>query len=400
MSTARTSSCHRVKSDPIDPDNFEDFHNIPAKRLARQQMLDGEWPGQGCEYCENVEKQGKISDRLLTLSRQHHPEKVPPELYVDPTALEVTPTTLEIYFNNTCNFSCAYCSPIFSSKINDELRKFGDIKIDHIPIFLQQHPNHQQYEKMVSDLWRYLHENDRYKVIRHYHVLGGEPLLQRELDTSIEFWREHPNPSLTFNIITNLSLAHDKFQEKIQKFQDLVENNNIYQLELTASIDCWGDEQEYVRHGLDLDVWTKNFEYLLDKSWIRLSVHSCLCSLTIKTLPDLLDRINHWNSLRPGREPIDQSFDVAIGWTQSAMHPKYFGPDIFADDFSRILEKMPEDTDNQRLTKNHMEGLARFVLSQHHDPDKIHALQKYLDELDSRRGTNWRDVFPWLQTAI
>jgi organic radical activating enzyme len=397
MSTGETSSCHRVEREIIDPDNFQNFHNTPAKKLAREQMLQGKWPGKGCEYCENVEKAGGTSDRILTLSGSHQPDKVPPELFYNPYAIEVTPIILEIYFNNTCNMSCLYCSPIASSQINDEIRRFGTIEINDFKISSFKSKN-KKYDKMIQDLWEYLIDQERYKTIRHYHILGGEPLLQKELDASIDFWNDHPNPSLSFNIITNLMIPHQKFVEKIEKFQKLVGKNSIYKLEITASIDCWGEQSEYVRHGLDLKTWTENFEYLLDKPWIHLAIHSCLSSLSIKTLPDLLKKINQWNHMRAPLDPIDHSFDSVLGNSNNliAMHPKYFDKDVFQFDFLEILSEMPSQTDRQKNAIKHMKGLFDFIENHPADAGKISMFKKYLDEIDRRRQSNWRSIFPWL----
>lgn len=394
-----TSSCHRNSYVPIDPENFENFHNHPVKIQDREYMLKGLWPEDkhGCEYCKNVEDSGGTSDRQMWLSRSHGATKIPPELFKDPTATQVTPTILEIYFNNTCNLSCVYCGPELSSKWNDELGKFGKISIEDFS--LEQHSiDKAHYQQMVQALWDYMIKDDRYKTIQHYHLLGGESLLQKELDISVDFWMQHPNPSLTFNLISNIMLPHKLFVEKINKFQKLVEANAIMQLELTASIDCWGPEQEYVRHGLDLEVWKKNFEYLLDKEWILLSVHSCINSLTIKTMPALWQRILEWNKLRPQDKPIDISFDVVVGnrAKQNGLHPTHFGPNVFDEDFKKILEIMPVDTEHQRSLKEQMRGVASFVQQSVKNPQKIQVLKTYLTELDRRRNTNWHHAFPWL----
>lgn len=399
IENSKTSSCHRTTLVPIDPDNFENFHNHPAKIQDREHMLNGQWPetGRGCEYCKNVEDHGGTSDRQMWLTRSHGANKIPPELFNNPRATQVTPTILEIYFNNTCNLSCVYCGPDVSSKWNDEIEKFGKIEIQDFSI--NKHKSDKtHYKKMVQGLWDYLIKDDRYKTIQHYQLLGGESLLQKELDSSIDFWMQHPNPSLTFNLISNIMIPHTKFVEKIKKFQLLVESNAIYQLELTASLDCWGPQQEYVRHGLDLDVWKKNFEYILDKPWILLSVHSCVNSLTIKTMPDLLKKIMEWNTKRPQGKPIELSFDLIIGkdGRRNGLHPTAFGPGVFDKDFEKILEFMPEDTKHQQSLKEHMKGSADFIKNSQRDPQKIQVLKAYLTELDRRRNTNWQEVFPWL----
>jgi hypothetical protein len=398
MEKGTSASCHRTKGYKINPDNFGDFHNLPEKIKDRERMLAGEWPGHGCEYCKNVEDHQGTSDRLMTLSQNQGTDKIPPELFNNPLVTSVTPTILEIYFNNICNLTCAYCGPGVSSQWNDEIRKFGPIKLPggSIDRFV---PDNARYDKMVSDLWEYLVENNRYKTIRHYHILGGEPLLQKELDQSISFWEDHPNPSLTFNIITNLMVPHDQFVKKISQFEKLVKSNAIYILEVTASLDGWGPEQEYVRYGIDLDTWTKNFEYMLDKTWINLAIHSCMNVLTIKTMPELMTKINEWNKLKLSSNPINHSFDLVIGCEERGLHPKVFGGGVFDSDFEKIIDLMPITNSNQLNLKKQMQGLANFVKNSPKNPDKISALIEYLDELDRRRNTNWKTIFSWIATV-
>lgn len=390
-----TTSCHRTYPDELTVDNFKNFHNIPEKILAREKMKNGQWPGYGCEYCENVERTGHNSDRIMTLQRHHSIDKIPPELLSDPDATVVTPTILEVYFNNTCNLSCVYCQPSVSSKINDEIKKFGPVKINQ---FVQEYfvNDNVEYNILVKQLWEYLEENDRYKVIRHFHILGGEPLLQKELDQCLSFWETHPNPGLTINLVTNLMLPHEAFVKKIMKFEHLVNSNALFTVAITASIDCWGEEQKYVRHGIDLDLFEKNFKFLLNKPWVNLSIHSCLTALTIKPMPLLLEKINDWN--KQIATPIDFSYDVVVGqsWKKHAMNPRAFGPGVFDKDFEKIIQLLPDQTHQQKTTKDQMIGTWNLINHSQHSPEKIHDLKLYLDELDRRRGTDWKAVFPWL----
>jgi hypothetical protein len=96
-----TSSCHRCDQLPIDPDNFAGFHNLPRKLEARRTMLRGQWPQGGCQYCQRIESAGGTSDRMYQFNSGREGELPPPELSTDPVAIEVTPTILEVYFNNT-----------------------------------------------------------------------------------------------------------------------------------------------------------------------------------------------------------------------------------------------------------------------------------------------------------
>lgn len=388
-----SSSCHRTDQHAIPPDNFSSFHNLPTKVRARETMRRGEWPKEGCQYCENIESAGGTSDRQYQLYLKPDLDRTPVELLEDPSTNEVTPTILEIYFNNTCNMACLYCGSHFSSKWEEENKQFGMFNKDGVQFGYNQKWN-PDYDKMLADFWKYLDSNDRYKKIRYYQILGGEPFFQKEFDTSIDFWEQHPNPDLTFNIISNLKVPHKKFRAYIDRFESMVDSGTIQRLLLTGSLDAWGPQEEYVRWGLDLEEWTQNWEYCLDKPWIVMSVNAAISSLTIKTLPELVERINYWNTLRPTGNSIHFSF-------MSVMNPAIlvadiFGPGVFDQDFEHVLVAMPESTPDEVSSKEHMRGIMKQITTAPRNSDGIKKLKTYLTEIDRRRGTHWQDLFPWL----
>lgn len=405
FNSGTSASCHRTQKYAIDPNHFDQFHNLPDKLAARELMLQGHWPDAGCEYCKKVEDSGGISDRLFNLEQvqQNNGWILPPELEETPTATSVTPTILEVYFNNTCNMKCIYCGPHFSSLWEEENRKFGhsfESATNTYDIKKAQH--NDNYDRMVADLWRYLADHDRYKIIRRYHILGGEPFLMRELDASIDFWRQHPNPDLIFSVITNLNIPTQRFAQYIKQFERLVLGNKIWKLQLTASLDCWGPEQEYVRYGLDLEQWERNFNLLINKPWISLSINSAISSLTIKSLPRLLEKINQWNQQQTATanwhqrewaaEPIIHSFNTS---TESD-NPYMFGAGVFDNDFEQILSLMPKDNNVQRGQHELMKGIATRMSASTRNVVKINKFKNYLDILDRRRNTDWRSHFAWL----
>lgn len=394
-----SASCHRTYKYTIDPENFDQFHNLPEKIQAREKMLNGVWPGGGCGVCRRTEESGGISDRMIQHLQTDNKNLVPPELWNDPTATSVTPTILEVWFKNTCNMSCIYCGPHHSSKWQEENAKFGNEFVFYPTEsgvgISQQNPH---YEKMVADFWKYLESNENYKKIQRYHVLGGEPFLMDELDDSIEFWDTHPNPDLVFSVITNLNIPTKRFEQYVSKFEKLVLGNKIWKLQLTASIDGWGPELEYVRYGLDLDLWRKNFELLINKPWVILSINSTISALTIKTMPALLELINHWNTQQTavaGRwkaEPILFS----LGNSRTYDDPYNFGTAEFLDDFEKILSLMPTDNEEQKMSLATLEGIFTTMKNNPVNVEGINRLKDYLSALDQRRNTNWRVLFPWL----
>lgn len=402
FNSGTSASCHRTQKYSIDPENFSNFHNLPDKQQAREQMLAGQWPGAGCEYCKNVEQAGGVSDRVFN-KQQENESLVPAELLNDPGATNITPTILEVYFRNTCNMACVYCGPHFSSLWEEENRKFNASFEDSHRVFdIKQAQHNPNYDRMVADLWQYLETDSRFKSIQRYHILGGEPFLMPELDASIEFWNTHPNPDLTFSVVTNLNIPTPRFEKYLKQFERLVLGNKIWRLQLTASLDCWGEEQEYVRYGLDLAQWQRNFELLLNKPWVQLSINSAVSALTIKSMPKLLERINQWNQQQTAvvnwhqrerrAEPILHSFNTS----GELDDPYIFGAEFFNKDFETIISLMPATTAIQQAQRESMQGIAQRIGVSKLNPKRARELQDYLTELDGRRKTNWRSHFTWL----
>lgn len=388
-----SSSCHRTDQAPIPVDNFASFHNLPNKIRAREMMRRGEWPQEGCQYCEKIEAAGGTSDRQYQLLMQHDLDRTPTELLEDPTLNEVVPTILEIYFNNVCNMSCLYCGSHFSSKWEEETKKYGEFHQNDVHI-ANWSPKNQNYEEQLAQFWKYLSDENRYEKIRYYQILGGEPFYQKEFDQSIEFWEAHPNPELTFNIITNLKVPPTKFKNYIDRFEAMVNNGALKRLQITGSIDSWGPQEEYVRYGLDLTEWEENFTYLLDKPWVVQCVNAAISPLTIKTAPELIEKINYWNDQKDPWQQISYSFMTVMG--PPYMDPAIFGSGVFDEDFDRILSVMRESNPSEINAREHMKGIAKQIAHANRDVTQINNLKVYLDEIDKRRNTNWKELFPWL----
>lgn len=258
-----TNSCHRVGYTQLTPDTFNNFHNTDKKIADRKLMLDGIWPQGGCEYCKNIEDSGGQSDRQFHLQV---PGLTPPELDTNPTAVEVSPRILEIYLDNVCNMSCIYCWDGFSSKIEAENNRFGPFSKNGIEI-KNQGTRHPQFNELTEMFWSWMEKNST--TLRRFHILGGEPFYQKQFEVCLNFLETHYNPELEFNIVSNLKISPDKFQAMIERIKKLLVDRRIKRFDLTCSIDCWGDEQEYIRYGINMHEWRKNFEYAVSQHWIK-----------------------------------------------------------------------------------------------------------------------------------
>jgi len=374
LTSGTTASCHRTNLHKFDSEIFN-FHNTKSKIEDRKKMLDGQWPDGGCDYCQKIEKAGGQSDRLTNLNFDeiHYPH----ELDTDPTAVHVTPRILEVYFNNTCNLKCLYCGSHFSSLWDAENIRFGD------PAYVKDSNWLLNKEKIFD----YLKNNNKHLTM--FNFLGGEPLFQNEFIECLGIFEKYPAPDLKLQIFSNLNVKFNQLKYVIEKIETLIEKKHLREFEITASLDCWGPPQEYVRYPLNLKLWEKNFLYLLHKPWINLIIGSTITPLTIKTLPDLLEKINNWTKIRKVYH-----YQNSVNWPNHQFID-IFG-NIFIDDFKKALNLKPEDSQEDINSKQYLNGLAMQSCSTGPDLAKINELYLFLNKIDYRRNTNWKTVFPWL----
>ncbi len=383
-----TASCHRVKPIPLDIDNFDNFHNLPKKINDRRLMLNGEWPTGGCEYCRDIEQAGGWSDRMHNLDIR---DLTPPELEEQENEVYVTPRLVEIFAQNACNLACTYCNSNLSSKIEQENKKFGEFNKHGVSIPITEVPAlaDDVFEKFID----WLTKNIRY--LKRLHLLGGETFIQHRLLSSVlDIIEKNPNPELQFCIFSNLNVPDKWWDLYINRIRDLQKSKCIKVFDLTASIDCWGAEAEYARYGLNLDKFESRLAWAAeeDESWLGLNINQTITCLTMGSMSTLVEKISQYSKHRH----IGHYFEFYVG-PQMFQHPKIYPWKFWEPYMNKVLDQMPRNTNNQLEAIQRMSGISAFLKSFNlYQFDEIEKLFVYLDELDRRRGTDWRSIFPYL----
>ena len=400
LTMATTASCHRVTHDPYEfKDNKMNFHNIKTKLEARTKMLKGEWPGRGCEHCKSTEDAGGHSDRISHLNMQG--VTAPKELNEDLTAVDVTPTQLEIYFGNTCNLKCLYCNSKFSSTIDNENRihgrwAYGDQEDFgrhlYLPGKIQVNPNIERDTDMLFS-WLEGHIHELNKVM----ILGGEPFLQKETERMVELLERTSNPNLTLVIFSNLTVDPARVQNWLARMWKLVEQGKLDNLQVVGSLDCWGPQAEYVRSGLDLNKYVSNMEFILHKTKITPSINSALMALTIPTLPDLIGQMNAWSKIREVYWSGMKAGDAGRPY----LNPTIFGKDIIPLGIDRAIEVYETNGDVIKEAQlNHLKGIRTECANTEPDQIQQKLLKLYIKELDRRRNTDYTKLFPTIDKLL
>ena len=109
-------------------------------------------------------------------------------------------------------------------------------------------------------------------------------------------------------------------------------------------------------------------------------------------MPGLINKINQYNE----NKHIGHYFQFYTGM-HMFQHPQIFSYSMWEKDFEIILNSLKRDSVHQLETVPRMIGLQKQLQQvTNHNYTEILKLHTYLDELDRRRNTNWRNLFPYL----
>jgi wyosine [tRNA(Phe)-imidazoG37] synthetase (radical SAM superfamily) len=376
LSEGTSASCHRTTYDKVPEGDFGKFHHTPTKMATRKLMLEGKWPGKGCEYCKKMEDAGAISDRMEANS-------------MDPKHFSTTDCKiLEMYFSNVCNQACVYCSAEYSSKWETENKKFGlEIETsDYARDFLKDKEN---FKRIKSEFWEWMEDN--HKPLVKYNILGGEPFFQPELLENLDFFESHPCPNLELTIVSNLKCPEKRFRETMDKIDYLRAIGNLGQIRITCSIDSWGPSYEYIRWGGKSEEWEKNFSILVKEyPEVEPEIHMTMNAMSIKTQPELVNMLNKYNT-KENSIWISANFVV---WPNH-MAPDIFPTGFFKEDFKRLYKELDDGIWASSI-KEMMLGYEKSIDNTPVDYAKINKLKEELTNIDKRRGCDWKKTFPWL----
>lgn len=388
LSPGHTGSCHRASLSNLTVDNFSNFHNTDRKLTDRQTMLDGNWPGHGCEYCKDVEDEQGYSDRMFQLSV---PGNYPEELDATPTLTNVNPAVLEIFFKNTCNLACIYCNSMYSSRIEQEDKIFGS-NLTEMTGRLNDGSDH--YDELIPLFWNWL--DIGYEKLQRIVVLGGEPFVQPDLFKLLEYIELHPNPNLELSIVSNLIINKKILLKFTKLIKPMLVKRKLKNIEILASVDCWGDEQEYIRFGFDCVQFEDNLEFLLEHKYIRLGIISVINSLNILSMPKLAEKFIKWNKIHT----LSWNTEMVLPVNDHVLSPNFFNFEIYESALAEVAAAFIATAADSAEHQKFCGIVIKLKELSKRNTIKQQELLTYLTEIDRRRNLNWKTIFPWLLEEI
>jgi len=418
LPTGLTNSCYHPPLHKIPVEglaaNPGQLHNTPHKKLQRQIMLRDERPTE-CQYCWNMEDLGKLSDRHY---RSGEPwAAVDFDRIKNSTGLEddVVPSYVEVNFNNVCNLACSYCSPQFSSTWAQEVERLGGYPTGTV----HNSPDHfggsrrvipaREHNPYVDAFWQWWPE--LYPHLKHFRMTGGEPLLDRNTYRVFDYVLDHPKTDLHLNVTSNFSVDEKSWQKYLGYVKQLCQEGQLEHFMQYVSLDAWGAQAEYIRHGLDFDLlWDRVNQYLTEvPSYNSLTFIVTMNNLSVTTLPELFAGIL---GLRKTYSETYQRvwFDTPI-LRQPEWQSLQLLPESYVDELEHLWAWMVTQLETEEAP---FKGFKDFELSrldrdiawmregQKISPEIKHQRQadfyKFFNEHDRRRGTDFLSTFPGMHT--
>jgi len=406
-----TNSCHLPLPHPIDVDEIKNnpsaLHNTDFKKQIRKMMLEGIRPAE-CSYCWKMEDIGRnnIADRVY--KSIIYDEQDIAKLKDIPWDQDIVPKTIEVSFDRTCNFACSYCNSGYSTtwgkdiKDNGPYQKFktssaGAYYADGSwsEIYGKYNENNP-YVKAFLEWWPELSEK-----LMEIRVTGGEPSQSRNFWQFIDLMKQYPSPNLRMAVNSNLGLN----EKTLNRLIDITKELQVKEFDLYTSNESFGAHAEYIRDGLNYDLWRSNLIRFIENANFRqvvimMTINSlCLFSIT-EFLDDMLVLKKKYGTHRP---IVDLNI---LRW------PAFMSPLVLPEDVKYALHgklslwfmkyknseyfTIGEKAQIQRLI-DYIEVVNRGHNSTEMDNTmQYHDFKSFFVQYDIRRNKSFTDTFPEL----
>ena len=413
LATGLNNSCyhpplHEIRIEDIQRSS-SGLHNTAHKKEQRKLMLNGERPSE-CGYCWAMEDNGKLSDRHYR-SGESWAAKDFGKIVSSEWSDDITPSYVEVNFNHACNLACSYCSPQFSSTWQQEMDQHGAYPTStrhndpshftgrNRPIPVREH---NPYVDAFWDWWPTL-----YPDLEHFRMTGGEPLLDKNTYRVFDYVLANPKPDLHLNVTSNLSVDEKSWQKYKGYVKELCEGEKIEHFMQYVSLDSFGSQAEYIRHGLDFDLLWDRVNQFLTEIPGRNSVTFIVTmnNLSVTGLSNLFAGIlglrklysktyqrvwfdtpvlrqPAWQSLQILPESYAEQLEYLWAWMIRQIETEETRFQGFKDyEIARLDRDIAWMRDGQQLDKN-------YINQQKAD------FHRFFAEHDRRRGTDFLSTFP------
>ena len=353
----------------INDDSLENIiNNEPYKKL-RLDLLNKKRP----DICNNCwsREDSNLTSRRLDSNRNWKKFMDIPTKQTSPDG-EFTNFKLkhlDIRLSNVCNFMCRMCSGKFSNKIaNEENRLYGSTTyLDNLVI-----------DK--STLLTYIENNLDH--IESVYFAGGEPILNQEHYKILDIFIDNKlDVAVTYN--TNFSMLRFKDYNLLDYW------SNFTNVQIGASIDVFGKQANYIRHGAEYEVLEQNYHKIKDLPNIKFKITSILHLMNAYNLPVLQ---KHWLT--------NLGLSASNMRVNTVITPNHLQLTVLPEQFKQELNLVYEDHISFLSSLNDTDHLVSYwtkALKFMNSRDDSYMLPEFFrlnDNKDRARNQNFEEFFP------
>lgn len=262
--------------------NLESLVNSDEMKKLRVDMLNGRL-NSACAACHAHEKQGIPSSRQ-NFNRKfgHYFSEGIKNTDNFGHVKEFKMAYFDFRFSNICNFKCRTCGAPFSTQWEQE-----DLK-RNLP-YARIYPKNNN-ERILNEIISHIPH------MEFAYFAGGEPLITEEHYILLEEMIRQQRTDIKLSYNSNISNLKFKGKDILALWKQFK-----HPIELSASIDHYGDRAEYIRNGTNWSTVESNLKMLAGLDNISLSLNSVVSIFNYATFDEFYSYLIDAGIYHPGR---------------------------------------------------------------------------------------------------
>ena len=353
---------------------LKDAFNSPMMKELRLDMLN-ERKNKICDFCYKHEEAGPHSFR--NYSKEHfgkYFDEIVPTTAVDGHVEDFKMRYFDVRFSNICNFKCRTCGSEFSSQWGAEMQKNYDPK----------HPIVIHADDGKGDLLREVLTQVEHIDLAYF--AGGEPLITDEHYTILEEMIRLGRTDITLRYNTNASNIKYKKHDVLELWK------HFKKIELSCSIDHYGERAEWLRHGTDWGKVESNLLTFRELDYVVFQMNTVFSIFNYPTIGEFYQYLKDKNIVR--KEDWYHSLYLAV-------HPNYYSAKSLPKELKEIAA--PKALAWAEANANDGTSLSRLVTDAVNFASDTNSWAEVKDKflmhtgsIDRIREENFWKVFPEL----
>ena len=198
----------------------------------------------------------------------------------------------------------------------------------------------------------------------------------------------------------------ERLSDKVKKLAD---EKKIQSFKLFTSMDTWGARAEYIRTGLDLELWEKNFHTYLQRTDSPITFMITFNIFSVTSFKSLLEKFLEWREQYGWYDdPVNPQHRVRFD-TPYLREPLHYDMNIlpkeeFMPYMHEALKFMEDNVDDKASNKfstieyEKFKRVVDYMAETKYDEQKLitgrRDFYNWFNELDDRRETDFLTVYP------